>query len=129
MPVVNRTISRALMSDLSVSKSGTDLLIKANDVTLASAVVVDATDTVTIDSTGTITGTGANDVTANKLIIQGDTSSTGTINTTINELELSQANAIDLSNTGDLIVGISNISGNSSITVTELLRTLTSTAH
>ena len=107
--------SGADVADLSVTKAGGNLTINANDISLGGALDVTG-NTLIIDATGTITGTAGNDVTANKLTIEGGASS-GAIETTVSELELTQADSLSITNTGDLSLDTSNISGNVSVTV------------
>ncbi|MER2491529.1 beta strand repeat-containing protein, partial [Catenovulum sediminis] len=92
-----------------------DLTIDSNDLTIGDTIDV-GSNTLTLNATGVVTGEGtaASDFIADTLIINGANNS-GTFQTEVNNLSLTQAGSLALSNDGDLVVGVSTINGTTSI--------------
>ncbi|WP_016954559.1 filamentous hemagglutinin N-terminal domain-containing protein, partial [Catenovulum agarivorans] len=122
------TLNKAAGQEISLDFTGVDvddldpsvanaanLTIKANDLTIADTIDVSG-QTLTINATGTITGEGtlASDFTADTLVITGTTNS-GSFDTDVNNLNMTQAGSLTISNEGDLVVGVSNINGTTAI--------------
>ncbi|EWH08259.1 filamentous hemagglutinin outer membrane protein, partial [Catenovulum agarivorans DS-2] len=93
-----------------------DLTIKSNDLTIADTIDVSG-QTLTLTTTGAITGEGtsASDFTADTLVITGTTNS-GTFDTEVDNLNMTQAGSLTISNDGDLVLGVASVNGSTSIT-------------
>ncbi|KMT66061.1 filamentous hemagglutinin N-terminal domain-containing protein [Catenovulum maritimum] len=110
--VADLTISADDISAATIANTD-DISITSDSLGLASGISATG-QTITLSVDGAISGATGTDFTADTLVINGSNSS-GTFETDVNNLNLTSAGSLDVTNDGNLVLGVATVNGDTSI--------------